>query len=130
MLIDGMTAANDLGFTTAVPAKIVVHTNSRKTELDLGGQKIEFRQTAPSKLTWAGRPAMRLVQALQWLRDSETAFDEETTERVAEIISDGDRGEKIREDLIDGFKQLPASWLQDFLRPLLFADESAHDHDE
>ena len=63
MLIDGMTAANDLGLTTAVPAKIVVHTNSRRKELDLGGQKIEFRQTAPSKLTWAGRPAMRLIQA-------------------------------------------------------------------
>jgi hypothetical protein len=127
MLIDGMTAANDLGLTTAVPAKIVVHTNSRRKELDLGGQKIEFRQTAPSKLTWAGRPAMRLIQALQWLRDSNAPFNEETKERVADILTDGERGERIRNDLVEGFKLLPTSWLQEFLRPMLFSGESTKD---
>ncbi len=31
---------------------------------------IDFKQTAPSKLYWSGRPAMRVVQALQWLKDT------------------------------------------------------------
>ena len=30
---------------------------------------LQFKLTAPSKLDWAGRPAMRVVQALYWLRD-------------------------------------------------------------
>jgi hypothetical protein len=27
MLVDGLTAANDLGLTTAVPSKVVIHTD-------------------------------------------------------------------------------------------------------
>ncbi|VFU10182.1 conserved protein of unknown function [Methylocella tundrae] len=69
MLVDGMTAANDLGLTDAVPAKIVVHTDARRRAIKLGNVTITFRPTAPSKLFWAGRPAMRVVQALHWLRD-------------------------------------------------------------
>jgi hypothetical protein len=29
MLVDGLTAANDLGLSDAVPAKVVVHTDAR-----------------------------------------------------------------------------------------------------
>ncbi len=36
MLVDGMTAANDLGLTDAVPAKIVVHTEARRRAIKLG----------------------------------------------------------------------------------------------
>ena len=69
VLVDGMTAANDLGLSDAVPAKVVVHTDARLRPIRLGNLDITFRPTAPSKLYWAGRPAMRLVQALHWLRD-------------------------------------------------------------
>lgn len=61
MLIDGITAANDLGLTNAVPAKIVIHTDARLKSLKLGNLIIVFRKTAPSKLYWVGRPAMRVV---------------------------------------------------------------------
>jgi hypothetical protein len=69
MLVDGLTAANDLGLTTAVPAHVVVHTDTRRRTIHLDNLAIEFKQTAPSKLYWAGRPAMRIVQALRWLKD-------------------------------------------------------------
>ncbi len=36
MLIDGLTAANDLGLTTAVPARVVVHTDMRRRSIPLG----------------------------------------------------------------------------------------------
>ncbi len=68
VLVDGMTAANDLGFTNAVPAKIVVHSEARPKSIKLGNLTIIFKQAAASKLFWAGRPAMRIVQALHWLR--------------------------------------------------------------
>lgn len=46
MLIDGMTAANDLGLTDAIPAKIIVHTDARRRAIKLGNVMITFRPTA------------------------------------------------------------------------------------
>jgi hypothetical protein len=70
ILVDGLTAANDLGLTTAVPAHVVIHTDARRRSIRIENLVIEFKQAAPSKLYWAGRPAMRIVQALRWLKDT------------------------------------------------------------
>lgn len=64
MLVDGLTTANDLGLTTAVPSKVVIHTDARRRAIQLDNLTIEFKRTAPSKLYSAGRPAMRMLQAL------------------------------------------------------------------
>lgn len=123
LLVDGMTAANDLGLTNAVPAKIVVHTDARLRPIPLGKMIITFKPTAASKLTWAGRPAMRLVQALHWLRDTEgQAGDAESlVGHVERILADPRNGPTIRRDLVKGFTALPA-WMQDLLRPHLASD--------
>jgi hypothetical protein len=127
MLIDGMTAANDLGLTTAVPARIIVHTSSRRGELDLGGQRVEFRKTAPKKLFWAGRPGMRLVQALLWMREQGGTITEETRSAIRDLLREREGHEALARDLRDNFNQIPTSWLQDFLRPFLYdqKDEGA-----
>lgn len=120
VLVDGMTAANDLGLTTAVPAKVVVHVDTRLKPIVLGAQKIVFKPTAASKLYWAGRPAMRIVQALQWLRDL-LARDGEAGKiqsQLRRVLADPIHGERMRADLIDGISTLPA-WMRDFLKPLL-----------
>lgn len=70
LLVDGMTAASDLGLTDGVPAKVTIHTDCRRRSLRVGKLVIEFKVTAPSRLYWAGRPAMRVVQALHWLKDT------------------------------------------------------------
>src|ERR1019366_4751933 len=49
MLIDGLTAANDLGLTDAVPARVIIHTDARLKPLRLGKLDLRFKQTAPSK---------------------------------------------------------------------------------
>jgi hypothetical protein len=64
MLVDRLTAANDLGLTDAVPAKIAVHIDARMRAIRIGEQTISFKLTAPSCLYWAGCPAMGVVQAL------------------------------------------------------------------
>ncbi len=69
ILVDGLTAANALGLTDAVPGKVIVHTDGRLRPIQIGNLLIQFKLTAPSKLYWADRPAMYLVQALYWLRD-------------------------------------------------------------
>lgn len=120
LLVDGMTAANDLGFTNAVPAKITVHTDARLRPIQLGQMTIAFKPTAPSKLTWAGRPAMRLVQALHWMRDTHdhAVGLRATIDQVARILDDPRHGTAIRADLAKSFSALPA-WMQDLLRPYL-----------
>lgn len=90
MLIDGITAANDLGLTDAVPAHIVVHTDARLKHFELGNLVIDFRKTAPSKLYWAGWPAMRVVQALHWLQDVLPQDGERIRARLRAVFDDPD----------------------------------------
>ncbi len=119
VLVDGMTAANDLGFTNAVPAKIVVHSEARPKSIKLGNLTIEFKMTAASKLYWAGRPAMRVVQALHWLRDTMTSDDDgQWRQRLASLLGNPAHGAALRADLADGLPTLPA-WMQELLRPLV-----------
>ena len=47
--------------------KITVHTDARLRPIHLHKLVIDFKLTAPSRLYWAGRPAMRIVQALHWI---------------------------------------------------------------
>ena len=127
VLVDGMTAANDLGLTNAVPARIVVHTDARLKTIPLGQLTISFRLTAASKLFWAGRPAMRIVQALHWLRDTmggDPQDDAVVHRRIAALLNDPRQGQTLRDDLAEGLSTLPA-WMQAFLKPMLFEKASA-----
>ena len=122
VLIDGLTAANDLGLTNAVPDKIIVHVDARLKPIRLGKLEILFKPTAASKLFWAGRPAMRLVQALHWLRDIDTLDTRsDLIDKLDDLLNHGPQGKELRRDLLDGLQALP-SWMQDLLRPLLMSE--------
>ena len=118
MLVDGLTAANDLGLTTAVPSRVVVHTDARRRSIHVGRLVIDFKQTAPSKLYWAGRPAMRIVQALHWLKDTLPSDRDRVADRLSAILADPQHGPALQADLRQGFVALP-TWMQTLLRPLL-----------
>jgi hypothetical protein len=125
MLVDGMTAANDLGLTDAVPAKIVVHTDARRRAIKLGNVTITFRPTAASKLFWAGRPAMRVVQALHWLRDLlvREGESDQIKRKLSRLFEDPTAG-PLKADLAAGLSALP-TWMRVFLKPLIEADADA-----
>ena len=118
MLVDGLTAANDLGLTTAVPAKVVVHTDARRRSIKLENLTIDFKRTAPSKLYWAGRPAMRIVQALHWLKDTFPADRDRVVSRLSSVIADSRSGKLLRDDLRAGLATLPA-WMQGLVREMV-----------
>lgn len=120
LLVDGMTAANDLGLTDAVPARVTLHTDMRRRAVQLDQLTIEFKQTAPSRLYWAGRPAMRVVQALHWLKDTWPSDRSRILDQLSRVLADPVHGAAIRQDLLDGFKLLPA-WMQSIVRELLAA---------
>ncbi|MAU59341.1 MAG: hypothetical protein CMI62_01285 [Parvibaculum sp.] len=119
-VIDGMTAANDLGLTTAVPARIEVLVDARLKPIKLGSQEIHFKFAAPSRLYWADRPAVRVVQALHWMQDM---LDQDSERRrvrtvLRRLFADPRHGQAIRDDLRAGLSALPI-WMQEFLRGLL-----------
>jgi len=124
LLVDGMTAANDLGLTDAVPAHVTIHTDARRRSIKLDNLQIEFKQTAPSRLYWAGRPAMRIVQALYWLKDAVTSDRERIVSKLSRIVSDPIQGQAIQQDLLEGFSTLPI-WMQAIVRELPGCDPQA-----
>ena len=126
VLVDGMTAANDLGLSDAVPGRVIVHSDARLNPVRLGNQVIMFRPTTTTKLYWAGRPAMRIVQALHWLRPKLEDPDEQrrVQRRLDALLSDQKHGRQLRNDLQAGFANLPL-WMQAFLRGLRSMQDSA-----
>jgi hypothetical protein len=121
ILIDGMTAANDLGLTNAVPGKVIVHTDARIKPIQIGNLTIQFKLASPSKLIWADRPAMRIVQALHWLKDGikqkDPSIKIDIQTSLAKVLNDPKAGAIIQRDLKKDFASLPA-WMHPVLKSL------------
>jgi hypothetical protein len=64
----GPYAANRLGLSEQVPAKILVLTDGTPRRVALGKLTLIFRHVAPRSLLGAGRPAGLVIQALRHLR--------------------------------------------------------------
>ena len=123
VVVDGLTAANDLGLTTAVPARITVLTDARLRPIQLGNQQIRFQAAAPSRLYWAGHPAMRIVQALYWLQDMLGSDRKRILRTLRRLVTDPAHGAVLCDDLQQGLRTLPI-WMQSIVRDLL--DQGVH----
>jgi hypothetical protein len=88
VVVDSLTAANDLGLTTAVPARVRVMIDARLRPIRLGNQTIEFQTVAPSRLYWAGRNAMRVVQALYWAQNLLRSNPQPILKRLKALLKD------------------------------------------
>lgn len=118
-IVDGMTAANDLAWETAVPAHYIVYTDARLQPVKLGNLEIQFKTVSSGRLIWAGNPGMRVVQALYYFQDKLARDQEILDGRLRQLLSNPDHGAAIAEGLKQGYQQLP-DWMQSFLRPHLF----------
>jgi Family of unknown function (DUF6088) len=123
LLVDGMTAANDLGLSDAVPARVTLYSDTRRRSIKLDKLLIQFKLAAPSRLYWAGRPAMRVVQALHWLKDMLPTDAGKVRKTLARRLHDPKHGDAIGSDLAQGFGVLPG-WMQTFLRSVPGFDPS------
>lgn len=117
LLVDGMTAANYLGLTDALPASVTVRTDTRCRAIQLDNLINEFKQTAPSRLHWEGRPTMRVVPALHCLKDTLASERAAILSKLSKVLADQVHGAAIRQDLPDGFNILPV-WMQSLVREL------------
>lgn len=123
ILIDGITAANDLGLTNAVPAHIVIRTDCRVRPIKLDNLVIEFKLTTASKLYWAGHPAMRVVQALYWVHDgikNDGQITQEIRNKLLAWLRESRQRKEICEDLQKGLNTMPL-WMRRWVEELLLA---------
>ena len=67
--VHGAYAANALGLSDQVPAKIVIQTDGVPRRVSLGKLTLLFRRVAPRNLFGAGRPAGLVIQAIRHLRN-------------------------------------------------------------
>ena len=65
----GAYAANALGLSDQVPAKIVIQTDGVPRRVALGKLMLLFRRAAPRNLFGSGRPAGLVIQAIRHLRN-------------------------------------------------------------
>lgn len=121
ILIDGITAANDLGLTNAVPAHVVIRTDGRIKPIQIDNLIIEFKLTAASKLYWAGRSAMHIVQALYWLHDgirNDEQFTQEVKKKLLTWLQGSRSKKEICDDLRTGLHAMPL-WMRRWVEELL-----------
>lgn len=125
ILLDGMSCANDLGLTNAVPGQVTILTDGRLRPITIGNLTIHFKLTAPSKLYWAGRPAMRIIQSLYWLGDvfkKDDTTQKDIFKKLHTLLTNSIKSNEICADLKAGLHTLP-TWMQDYLKELLLAAE-------
>ena len=101
---DGLVAANQLGLTNAVPAKICYVTDGHTRSLKIDGRTIRLRHASPTVMKWAGRLSAPVVQALRWL-----GSDAATTVQVVSILS-RNLPDDVKIDLMQNCSDLPG-WM-------------------
>ena len=98
---DGLVAANQLGLTNAVPAKVSFVTDGHSRTLKIDGRTVRFRHAGPSVMQWAGKPAAPVVQALRWLGPA-AAADAEVVSTLSRCLPDD-----VKLDLLKNSRDLP-----------------------
>lgn len=98
---DGLVAANQLGLTNAVPARVSYVTDGHSRTLKIDGRTVRFRHAGPNVMRWAGRPAAPVVQALRWL-GPRAAADGEIVSTLNRHLPD-----KVKLDLLHNSRDLP-----------------------
>lgn len=135
VLVDGMTAANDLGLTTAVPARSTIYADTYPRTIEIHANagdesagvpviyNLDFKRISAKSGFWAGRPAMRLVQALHWFRDDRASLDT-VVNGLIRYLSKAPDQQAIVNDLKDNVQALPA-WMYAIVEKLAHAVQSS-----
>lgn len=76
----GAYAANLLGLSEQVPAKVVFLTDGRSRVVQIGPMTLQLRHTTPRNMAAAGRPSGLLIQAFRHLGQEHV-----TAERIARL---------------------------------------------
>lgn len=105
--VSGTAAANALGLSTQVPARIVYLTDGESRRLQIGEQVVELRHASPRNLATAGKVSGTVIQALRHL--GRQHVDESTVRHLQRVLSEGDK-DRLRKDRVHA-----PGWMQPVL---------------
>jgi len=111
----GAYAANLLGLSEQVPAKVVFLTDGANRKINVGNQEIILKQTTPKNMATAGRTSGLVIQALRYL--GKNHVDDQVIDTLARRLSPDDRRQ-----LIKDIRHAPA-WIGAIFRRLAEKDE-------
>lgn len=111
----GAYAANDLGLSEQVPAKVVFLTDGPARTVKIGSTTIQLRRTTPKNMETAGRLSGLLIQALRELGQEHVTL--ERRDHLKRTIP-GDKRRELLKDL-----RLAPAWMHPIFREL--AEEEA-----
>ena len=106
----GAYAANLLGLTEQVPAKIVFFTDGPNRKVQIGKQTIVLKRTTPRNMATAGRISGLVIQALRYLKQGNV--DSTVIAKLKRRLSDDDRN-----TLMNDIRYAPA-WIGDIFRKI------------
>lgn len=89
--ITGAEAANALGLSTQVPARIVYLTDGPSRKIKIGKQTIELRHASPKVMATAGKASGTVIQALKYIGKENVNAD--IVNKIKETLSDQDKRE-------------------------------------
>lgn len=92
---DGATAANMLGLSQQVPAKIVYLSDGPSRKLKIGQQPILFRHASPKDLRMDSYSSRLIAQALRYL--GKEGIDDKVLDRLRRIVPQKDRAKFLKD---------------------------------
>lgn len=111
----GAYAANLLGLSEQVPAKVVFLTDGMNRKIKVGNQEIILKRTTPKNMATAGRTSGLVIQALRCL--GKQHVDDVVIDTLARRLSPDDRRQ-----LIKDIRYAPA-WIGVIFRRLVEGDD-------
>jgi len=106
----GAYAANLLGLTEQVPAKIVFFTDGPNRKVQIGKQTIVLKRTTPRNMATAGRISGLVIQALRYLKQGN--IDSTVVAKLKRRLSDDNK-----KTLMNDIRYAPA-WIGDIFRKI------------
>ncbi len=88
-------AANVLGLSNQVPAKLILYTNGTRRVRQVGKQKIIFKQATPKKLIGAGEITGLVIQSLRYF--GKDRINEKIINRLKDILKQKDKESLLKE---------------------------------
>ncbi|MGA2035557.1 MAG: DUF6088 family protein [Thermoguttaceae bacterium] len=91
----GAYAANLLGLSDQVPAKVVFLTDATDRRITVGRQEVILKRTTPKNMATAGRISGLVIQALRYL--GKNHVDDAIIETLAERLTPDDRRQLMKD---------------------------------
>ena len=106
----GAYAANLLGLTEQVPAKIVFLTDGSSRMVQVGNWRIKLKKTTPKNMATAGRMSGLVIQALRYMKQEN--IDDRIIKKLKGKLSDEDK-----KQLMSDLRYAPA-WIGEIFKQL------------